>query len=157
MHVWSSWAVVCEPRRPSQVGPPGFHTTAREPKCAVVRRRAVRTRGGPNRGEGVRWPKSVWPPKINKAVAQVGQGNAGGQSWSKLVPPDPNRPKSASLRLSPKSGRLVAKVGLAVAKGGLAKQGRGQGSGQTRSWPNKVVAKQGRGQTRSWPNKVIAR
>ena len=29
--------------------------------------------------------------------------------------------------------------------------------GQTRSWPNKVVAKQGRGQTRSWPNKVVAK
>ena len=34
MHVWSSRAVVCEPRRPGLVGPPGFHTTAREPKCA---------------------------------------------------------------------------------------------------------------------------
>ena len=32
MHVWSSRAVVCEPRRPGLVGPPGFHTTAREPK-----------------------------------------------------------------------------------------------------------------------------
>ena len=27
-------AVVCEPRRPGLVGPPGFHTTAREPKRA---------------------------------------------------------------------------------------------------------------------------
>ena len=29
--------VVCEPRRPGLVGPPGFHTTAREPKCAHLR------------------------------------------------------------------------------------------------------------------------
>ena len=34
VHVWSSRAVVCEPRRPGLVGPPGFHTTAREPKRA---------------------------------------------------------------------------------------------------------------------------
>ena len=32
VHVWSSRAVVCEPRRPGLVGPPGFHTTTREPK-----------------------------------------------------------------------------------------------------------------------------
>ena len=37
MHVWSSLAVVCEPRRPGLVGPPGFHTTAREPKRAHFR------------------------------------------------------------------------------------------------------------------------
>ena len=30
VHVWSSRAVVCEPRRPGLVGPPGFHTTARD-------------------------------------------------------------------------------------------------------------------------------
>ena len=29
--------VVCEPRRPGLVGPPGFHTTSREPKCAHFR------------------------------------------------------------------------------------------------------------------------
>ena len=34
VHVWSSRVVVCEPRRPGLVGPPGFHTTAREPKRA---------------------------------------------------------------------------------------------------------------------------
>ena len=28
---------MCEPRRPGLVGPPGFHTTAREPKCAHFR------------------------------------------------------------------------------------------------------------------------
>ena len=37
VHVWSSRAVVCEPRRPGLVGPPGFHTTAREPKRAHFR------------------------------------------------------------------------------------------------------------------------
>ena len=37
VHVWSSRAVVCEPRRPGLVGPPGFHTTAREPKHAHFR------------------------------------------------------------------------------------------------------------------------
>ena len=37
VHVWSSRAVVCEPRRPGLVGPPGFHTTAREPKRAHLR------------------------------------------------------------------------------------------------------------------------
>ena len=37
VHVWSSRAVVCEPRRPSLVGPPGFHTTVREPKRAHLR------------------------------------------------------------------------------------------------------------------------
>ena len=30
VRVWSSRVVVCEPRRPGLVGPPGFHTTARE-------------------------------------------------------------------------------------------------------------------------------
>ena len=33
VHVWSSRAVVCEPRRPGLVGPPG-HTTTREPERA---------------------------------------------------------------------------------------------------------------------------
>ena len=37
VHVWSSRAVVCEPGRPGLVGPPGFHTTAREPKRAHLR------------------------------------------------------------------------------------------------------------------------
>ena len=37
VHVWSSRAVVCEPRRPGLVGPPGFHTTAREPKRVHLR------------------------------------------------------------------------------------------------------------------------
>ena len=37
VHVWSSRAVVCEPRRPGLVGPPGFHTKAREPKRAHLR------------------------------------------------------------------------------------------------------------------------
>ena len=41
MHVWSSRAVVCEPRRPGLVGPPGFHTTAREPKRAHLRAPAL--------------------------------------------------------------------------------------------------------------------
>ena len=35
--VWSSRAVVCEPRRPGLVGPPGFHTTVRELKRAHFR------------------------------------------------------------------------------------------------------------------------
>ena len=30
VRVWSSLVVVCEPRRPGLVGPPGFHTTTRE-------------------------------------------------------------------------------------------------------------------------------
>ena len=64
--------------------------------------------------------------KINKAMAQIGQSNAGSQNWSKLVPPDQKRPKSASLRLSPKSAWPWPKS----------------------AWPNKVVAKQGRGQSR---------
>ena len=34
VRVWSSRVVVCEPRRPGLVGPPGFHTTTREPKRA---------------------------------------------------------------------------------------------------------------------------
>ena len=38
VHVWSSRAVVCEPRRPGLVGPPGFHTTTREPKRAHRKR-----------------------------------------------------------------------------------------------------------------------
>ena len=37
VHIWSSRAVVCEPRRPGLVGPSGFHTTAREPKRAHLR------------------------------------------------------------------------------------------------------------------------
>ena len=37
VRVWSSRAVVCEPRRPGLVGPPGFHTTVREAKRAHLR------------------------------------------------------------------------------------------------------------------------
>ena len=37
VRVWSSLVVVCEPRRPGLVGPPGFHTTSREPKRAHLR------------------------------------------------------------------------------------------------------------------------
>ena len=155
------------------VGPPGFHTTAREPKRAHLRVLVFKTppkfnektpereekneilrrerekkseilggpaEGGPNQGRsepgggggsvGPNWPS---PTKIGLATQnQQGRGlnrtkaTAGGQSWSKLVPPDQKRPKSASLRLSPKLGRLVAKVGQAVAKQGrqgLAKVG----------------------------------
>ena len=44
VHVWSSRAVVCEPRRPGLVGPPGFHTTARELQtCTFERTRASNT------------------------------------------------------------------------------------------------------------------
>ena len=43
VHVWSSRAVVCEPRRPGLVGPPGFHTTAREPKRAHLNAPALQT------------------------------------------------------------------------------------------------------------------
>ena len=68
--------------------------------------RAVRRKGGPAKGRSggraVRWG---WPPKIRQAMARIGQGNAGGQSWPKSVPPDKKRPKSASLRLLPKLER----------------------------------------------------
>ena len=37
VHIWSSRVVVCEPRRPRLVGPPGFHTTTQEPKRAHLR------------------------------------------------------------------------------------------------------------------------
>ena len=37
VHVWSSRGVVCEPRRPGLVWPPGFHTTVRESKRAHLR------------------------------------------------------------------------------------------------------------------------
>ena len=50
-----------------------------------------------------------------------------GPNWFPLTK---KRPKSASLRLSPKLERFVAKVGLAK-----------EGCGQRRLWPNKVVAK----------------
>ena len=56
VHVWSSRAVVCEPRRPGLVGPPGFHTTAREPKRAHLRVPAFKNttkiqRENPQRGK----------------------------------------------------------------------------------------------------------
>ena len=38
---------------------------------------------------GLARPKSGWPPKIRRPC----QGNAGGQSWPNLVPPDLKRPK----------------------------------------------------------------
>ena len=37
VQVWSSRAVVCEPRRPGLVGPPGFHTTTGGPTRAHLR------------------------------------------------------------------------------------------------------------------------
>ena len=85
---------------------------------------AVRRRAPKLAQIGLARPKSGWPPKVRKAMAQIGQGNTGGQSWPKSACPDQNRPKSASLRLSPKS------------------QGR-PGRGQSGSWPKKVVAKVG--------------
>ena len=58
VHVWSSQAVVCEPRRPGLVGPPGFHTTTREPKrahlSAPVRERKKERNFGRSRGRAVR-------------------------------------------------------------------------------------------------------
>ena len=36
VHVWSSQAVVCEPRRSGLVGPPGFHTTVRESEASLL-------------------------------------------------------------------------------------------------------------------------
>ena len=110
------------------------------------RGRAVRTRGrGPPTQIGLGPTKIGLATKINKAMAQIGQGNAGGQKRSQ-------RKKARLTKHGPyrqlKSKRPVAKVGLVVAK---------QGRGQTRSWPNKVVAKQGRRQTRSSPNKVVAK
>ena len=92
--------------------------------------------GGPNQGRsepgggGFRWPKLAWPdqnraghpkstrpwPKSAKAtrVAKVGR------NWFRLH----NGPNRASLRLSPKSGRLVAKVGLV--KVGHSQQNQGK-------------------------------
>ena len=100
---------------------------------------------------GLARPKSGWPPKIRKAMAQIGQGNAGGQSWPKSAWPDQNRglatknpqgnrprqrgwPKLAQIGSTQQKTaqigqfKVVAKIGKAVAKVGLAvaKQGRGQ-------------------------------
>ena len=68
MHVWSSRAVVCEPRRPGLVGPPGFHTTAREPKRAHFRVPAFKT-----------------PPKFNEKTPRETQKqrNGGGKGKKK--------------------------------------------------------------------------
>ena len=61
---------------------------------------------------------------------KCGQNQPRQRGWPKYK----KRPKSASLRLSPKLERRWPKSAW--------------------PWPNKVVAKQGRGQTRSWPNKA---
>ena len=72
VHVWSSRAVVCEPRRDGLVGLPGFHMTVREPKRAHLRSRSSKT-----------------PPKFNekdqqerkkrmKIVAERNFGRSGG-------------------------------------------------------------------------------
>ena len=68
MHVWSSRAVVCEPRRPGLVGPPGFHTTARDPKRAHFRVPAFKT-----------------PPKFNEKTPRETQKerNGGGKGKKK--------------------------------------------------------------------------
>ena len=56
VRVWSSLVVVCEPRRPGLVGPPGFHTTAREPKRAHLSVPALQT-----------------PPKFNEKTPREGR------------------------------------------------------------------------------------
>ena len=84
VHVWSSWAVVCEPRRPVLVGPPGFHTTAREPKRAHLRGRAFKNttkiqRKGPTR-EGEK-NKKLWREREKKErnFGRSGGGRSGGE------------------------------------------------------------------------------
>ena len=68
VHVWSSRAVACEPRRPGLVGPQGFHTTAREPKRAQFRVPAFKT-----------------PPKFNEKTPRETQKqrNGGGKGKKK--------------------------------------------------------------------------
>ena len=57
VHVWSSRAVVCEPLRPGLVGPPGFHTTARELQTCTF--------------EGPGLQKT--PPKFNEKTPREGR------------------------------------------------------------------------------------
>ena len=100
VHVWTSRAVVCEPRRPGLVGPLGFHTTTREPKrahlstpvfknttkfqredtqrgkkrtnfCGGRGKKKSETLGGP--GEGWSWEGRSWE----------------GRSWGRAVPGAP--------------------------------------------------------------------
>ena len=62
---WNFGVVVCEPRWPGLVGPPGFHTTAREPKRAHFR---VPTFGNTT--------------KIPKSENGVGEGRKRAKFWA---------------------------------------------------------------------------
>ena len=133
MRVGSSLVVVCD-RRPGLVGPPGFHTTAREPKFTgkSAKFRAARRRRGPRQGTGP-GQGEIWGKAVH---GKIGQAKAGGQSWPKSAWLHQNRPQSAKLKVVAKVGLSVAKVGLAkwvVAKVGetVAKEGCGQ-SGASR-------------------------
>ena len=160
VHVWSSRVVVCEPRRPGLVGPPGFHTTAREPKRAqfaptlqtppkfhekTPQRERERERerkkerkmgaGEEKKGELLGGPAEGGLNQgvvRRRAVRTRGGPNRGGVCWPKLACP-------AKSGWPPKINKAMAQLGHI---GSACRPGRGQ----TRSWPNKVVAKIGHSQ-----------
>ena len=79
VHVWSSRGVVCESWRPGLVGPPGFHTTTREPKrenenCGG-RREKKRAKFWAVRRRVVRWRVVRW-----RVVRRRGGFTGGGSS-----------------------------------------------------------------------------
>ena len=82
VRVWRSRPVVCEPRRPSLVGPPGFHTTAREPKRAHLsapvfkNTTKIQREDLPEREETKKF--SVGEGKKERNFGRSGEGRSGG-------------------------------------------------------------------------------
>ena len=96
MHVWSSRAVVCEPRRPGLVGPPGFHTTAREPKRAHFRVPAFKNTTKIQREDTQRDTERAkrWREREEKKRnfgRPSGGGSSGGGVRRKVVQGSPNQ------------------------------------------------------------------
>ena len=85
VHVWSSQAVVCEPRRPGLVGPPGFHTTAQEPKRANFRVPAFKNTTKIQREDPQRGKKNEFSGGRGKKKSEILGGPGGGLSWERAI------------------------------------------------------------------------
>ena len=110
MHVWSSWAVVCEPRRPGLVGPPGFHTTTREPKRAHLRAPAFENTTKIQREDTQRDTERAkrWREREEKARnfgRSGGGGSSGGVVRRKVVQGSPNHQQPQQRQAQNKWGR----------------------------------------------------
>ena len=170
MHVWSSQAVVCEPRRPGLVGPPGFHKTNQRAQTCIFRgpRAFKNTTKIPREGRSRRREEK------NGILRSKGEGKKRANFWAVQGKGGPNQtlkptpthemkqhPRHSDNTQHNTTQHTTQQIKLDLAEVGLAKVGFGQSRFWPKSvWPKSVLAKVGFGQSRFgqsrfWPKSAI--